>query len=125
MKDIQNREDIIFLIDHFYKRVIGDDLIGTFFTEVVVLDWDIHIPIMYDFWDTTLLGAQTYKGNPMVKHLELNMKKALTSQHFDRWLLLWKETITKNFEGAKAEEAITRATQIGALMQHKIAQHTK
>ncbi len=72
MKDIQERKDIELLVDEFYKKVLKDDVIGHFFTEVVQLDWEKHIPIMYDFWETTLLGNIKYKGNPMVKHIELS-----------------------------------------------------
>ncbi len=91
LKDIQNRSDIEFLIDEFYKQVIHDDLIGHFFTKVIQLDWAKHIPIMYDFWETILLGNMKYKGNPMVKHLELSKKEALKPKHFERWLALCKK----------------------------------
>ena len=124
LKDIQNSQDIKILIDEFYKQVVTDDLIGHFFTKVVELDWDKHIPVMYDFWETTLLGKMKYKGNPMLKHIELNEKESINPEHFDRWLDLWVTTVTKNFKGIKAEEAIQRAKQIGELMKFKIQQHT-
>ena len=123
MKDIENREDVEFLVDQFYKRVIVDEVIGHFFTKVVQIDWQKHIPVMYDFWETTLLGKIKYKGNPMVKHIELSEKVPLGAVHFDRWLALWKTTISESFEGKKANEAIQRATQIGGLMKFKIGQH--
>lgn len=123
MKDIQNRADIEFLIEAFYKRVIIDDLIGYFFTKVIKLDWDKHIPVMYDFWETILLGNIKYKGNPMLKHIELNKKETLNAEHFDRWLSHWKNTINENFVGVKANEAIQRAKQIAELMKFKIQKH--
>ena len=123
LKDIENRDDIILLIDKFYSRVIADDFIGYFFTEVIALDWDKHIPVMYDFWETTLLGKMKYKGNPMLKHLELNKKEPLVPAHFHRWLTHWETTIRENFSGRKAEEAIKRANQIAELMKFKIQQH--
>lgn len=122
LTDIQSRQDIQLLVDEFYKRVMADDLIGVFFTEVVKLDWNTHIPIMYDFWETTILGKPKYKGNPMLKHIQLNEKKPLMPQHFERWLLLWEKAIHENFAGVKAEETIARAKQIGALMEFKIKQ---
>jgi len=125
MNDIKNREDIEFLIDEFYKQVVKDDVIGFFFTQIVKLDFEKHIPTMYDFWETTLLGKMKYKGNPMVKHIELNDKEPLTSIHFERWLQLWEETLSKHFNGPKAQEALKRAKQIGELMKFKIQQHTK
>jgi len=123
MRDIQNRKDIEFLIDEFYKKLISDDLIGFFFTEIVELDWEKHIPVMYDFWESMLLGKAVYQGNPMLKHIELNKNEPMTNKHFDRWLTHWEDTIKENFEGLKAQEAISRAKQIGELMKLKIAQH--
>ena len=123
MKDIQTRKDIEKLLDEFYKKVVVDDLIGPFFTDVVQLDWEKHMPVMYDFWETTLLGNMKYKGNPMTKHFELNRKKTLLPEHFERWLSLWKESVNNNFKGNKSEEAIQRAVQIGGLMKFKIQDH--
>lgn len=122
MKDIQNRADIELLINKFYKKVLVDDTIGYIFKDVVHLDWDVHIPIMYDFWETILLGEVKYKGNPMIKHIQLSKQETLKKEHFDQWLQLWEETIRSLFLGSKSEEAIERAQSIGALMLHKINQ---
>ena len=124
MKELENREDIEFLVDTFYKKIIIDDKIGFFFTKVIKLDWNKHIPAMYDFWETTLLGVAKYKGNPMLKHIELNAMKELNAEHFERWLSLWKETIQGNFVGEISEQAIKKADQIGGLIKFKIEQQT-
>ncbi len=124
MKELENREDIEFLVDTFYKKIIDNDKIGFFFTKVIKLDWNKHIPIMCDFWETTLLGVAKYKGNPMLKHIELNAIEELNAKHFEHWLDLWKESIQENFVGEMSEEAIKRAEQIGGLMKFKIKQHT-
>lgn len=124
MKDIQQREDIELLVDEFYKLVIKDEVIGHFFTRVVELDWDLHIPIMYDFWETSLLGNMKYRGNPMTKHIELSRKETLKEEHFNRWLELWEKTIRKHFDGEKAETAIQRGRQIAGLMKLKIEQYS-
>ena len=124
MKNLENREDIIFLIDTFYKKILIDDKIGFFFTKVIKLDWSKHIPIMYDFWETTLLGVAKYKGNPMLKHIELNAMEELNSEHFERWTSLWTKTVQENFVGEISEQAIKKAKQIGGLMKFKIDQQT-
>ncbi len=120
MKDINNRKDIENLIDEFYRKVIRDDLIGVFFTEIVKLDWDKHIPIMYDFWESILFGNHEYMGNPMHKHISLNKMKVITDQHFERWLDLWQETLLENYSGEKADEAMMKARNIAAIMKAKI-----
>lgn len=122
MNDIENRKDIEFLIDAFYKKVIKDETIGYFFTNVIKLDWEKHIPIMNDFWETILLDQIKYKGNPIVKHIELDRKSELKSIHFDQWILLWETTIKLHFEGLRAEEAIKRANLMKELMLYKITQ---
>ncbi len=120
MKDIQNRDDIVLLVDKFYAKVLKDELIGVFFIEIVKLDTKVHIPIMYNFWESTLLGSRNYQGNPMIKHIQLNRMKAIKPEHFERWINLWEETVIENFSGEKASLAIQRAKQIGELMQHKL-----
>lgn len=120
-KDIASEADIKLLIDSFYKKVVVDPVIGFIFTDVVALSWEKHIPIMYSFWSSLLLGANSYSGNPMIKHIDLNKIIKLTPQHFERWLLLWEQTVNEIFEGKTAGEAIVRAKNIAGLMQHKIA----
>lgn len=120
-KDIENSDDIRLLVDSFYKKVVTDKTIGIFFTEVVLLDWQKHIPVMYAFWESLLLGTVAYKGNPMIKHIQLNTLKKIENIHFEQWLKLWSGTIDELFNGAKAEEAKNRATAISQLMLLKIS----
>jgi hemoglobin len=119
-KDIENTDDIKFLVDAFYQKVVNDDVIGYFFTEVVPLSWERHLPVMYQFWETILLAKAAYKGNPVKKHLELHQKEPLEVKHFDRWLYLWKATIDEHFSGKVAEEAKKKAVTMKQLMMAKI-----
>jgi len=120
LTDIQDKEDISVLVERFYTKVLKDDLIGHFFTEVVSLSWEIHIPILVSFWNGILFGVQEYKGNPMIKHIHLDKMYPIEEMHFERWLRLWDETVKENFTGPKSEEAIKRAADIGRLMLYKI-----
>ena len=56
-KDIENRQDIELLLNRFYEKVFKDDLIGRFFTEVVPLNLETHLPIIADFWESVLLDG--------------------------------------------------------------------
>lgn len=120
MKEIENINDVEFLVDEFYKKVVVDELIGKFFTVVVNFEWEVHIPIMVSFWETLLFGKASYKGNPMTKHIELNKLSKLEVVHFERWLKLWKETVNENFIGEKASDAVSKAETIAKLMQSKL-----
>jgi len=122
LKDITTRADIELLVRSFYEKALTDDHIGFFFTKVAAIDLEEHLPILFQFWETALLGAMTYEGNPMLKHIELNRKSPLKPDHFDRWLELWCTTVNEHFSGEKASEAIQRAQQIAGLMKFKVEQ---
>jgi len=119
-QDIKNRADVKLLVDSFYKKALLDKAIGHFFTEVIQLDLEKHMPKMYDFWETTLFHTANYKGNPLQVHLDLNHKSALEKPHFDRWLGLFNETVDELFSGEIANLAKTRALSIATVMQLKI-----
>ncbi|MEP1096516.1 MAG: group III truncated hemoglobin [Cyclobacteriaceae bacterium] len=120
MNDIQHREDIEHLVNTFYKEVVEDKIIGYIFNDVVQLDWEKHIPIMHDFWETVLLGQIRYKGSPIPVHIALSQKESLQPIHFERWIQLWETAVRTNFSGEKANEAVKRAKLMGELIQIKI-----
>lgn len=120
MSDITKRKEIETLVDQFYEKVVVDPVIGYFFNEVVKLDWEKHIPIMYDFWETVLLAKARYKGSPIPVHIALFKKEELKPEYFERWIQLWETTVRKNFSGEKANEAVQRAKLMGELMMVKI-----
>lgn len=122
MPDIQNNQDIEKLVDGFYRQVLSDPLIGHFFTEVVQLQLDKHMPIMYSFWESVLFGTGNYSGNPMTKHIKLNQQSVMKPEHFNRWVSLWESTVSSLFEGVKADLAISRARNIAAIMSHKVSE---
>lgn len=119
-RDITSRADIEQLVDTFYTRVKPDAVIGHYFTDVVHFDWDVHIPIMYGFWESVLLNTATYKGQVMQAHINLDKKSAFSQEHFDHWLMLWTETVNALFEGNKANEAIARAQAMAFLIHTKV-----
>jgi hemoglobin len=112
-KDIQGREDIVLLVDRFYEKVQGDPMLAPIFGHV---NWPEHLPTMYNFWASMMLGEQSYQGNPFQKHLPL----AIQSTHFDRWLALFTLTVRENFNGARADEILERANQIANVFQYKM-----
>lgn len=118
--DLTSRTDIEQLVAKFYKRAIADEEIGHFFTKVIVLDLEHHLPVIVNFWESVLLGNPVYRGNPMIKHLQLDDLSPLEPAHFRRWLALWSATVRENFSGVTADLAIRRATDIARLMEHKV-----
>jgi len=120
MNDITTRKDLEFLVNQFYDKVVNDDLIGFFFTDIAKIDLSKHLPKMYNFWESILLGNPVYEGHPMAKHFPINEVSALEEKHFTRWLQIWQETVHENFEGENAETAIKRALNIARIMHHKM-----
>ena len=120
MKNLESREDIELLVNSFYEKVVKDETIGFFFKDIIKVDWDKHLPKMYSFWESILFGQMSYKGNPMAIHFPINESTAMEKKHFDRWLSLWKETISENFEGENASMAITKSENIAKLMSYKM-----
>src|SRR5687768_18441878 len=101
------------MVYEFCENVKSDELLGPEFSHV---DWPHHLPIMYNFSSSMLLGDQSYAGNPLQKHLPLPIGK----DHFNRLLELFKETVDENFEGEKAEEVKMRADSIAKIFQFKM-----
>lgn len=108
MKPLETREDIQTLVDGFYTKVRADSYIGPIFTDVAQVDWDEHLPKLYNFWADLLLGEDTYRGRPFPPHMKLQLQPG----HFERWLKLFVETVDEHFVGLKAEEAKMRALRI-------------
>ena len=84
-KELATRADVEFLVQAFYQRLFKDDLIGYVFTEVVSVNWETHFPVMFDFWESVLFGTGSYRGNPMLKHIELHRIERLHPSYFHRW----------------------------------------
>jgi hemoglobin len=117
--DIRNRKDIEKLVNAFYEKIKSDDKIGFFFNDVAKVNWELHLPKMYDFWENILFYTANYEGNPMAKHKELHEKSTMTKAHFQHWIDLFNKTVNALFEGPKAEEMKNRAMNIATAMMYK------
>ena len=119
-KEIENREDLVLLLNAFYRKAFKDELIGRFFTEVVPLDLDTHIPVIADFWEAVIFGKHGYRKNVMEVHQHIHQLSAIKKEHLDRWVKLFTETADELFEGEKAILLKQRATSIATLMDLKL-----
>lgn len=119
--DIESRADCDRLVRAFYEKAMVDEMIGFIFVDVAKLDLDEHLPKIAAFWETVLLGGQSYEGRPFAKHAALDSKTRLRSAHFTRWLGLWKETVDELFEGEVADEAKRHADRVAAAFQSRLA----
>jgi hemoglobin len=81
-----------------------------------ISDWAPHLEKMYAFWNAALFSVPGFKGNPFAKHAPLGISQA----HFDRWLILFDETINSDFEGEMAEEAKNRAQLMATMFMKRL-----
>jgi hemoglobin len=120
LKDIECRKDIEKLMIHFYEKVKIDNTIGFIFTDVIQLNFEHHIPIIVNFWETILLDNPVYSNNAMEVHHQLNKKIPLQKIHFNAWLALFNHSVDELFVGQKATLAKTRAKAIADIMLLKM-----
>ena len=118
--DIRNKQDIIQIVNTFYDKVKQDPVIGHFFNDVMKVDWDKHLPKMYNFWDNVVFYTNNYSGNPMQVHKNIHVLHAFKAADFKQWLKLFVATVDELFEGVNAELIKQRALSVATIMQIKI-----
>jgi hemoglobin len=110
--DIQDRGDCERLVRAFYSRALADPVIGFIFADVARLDLEAHVPRITSFWETILLGAQSYTGGAFGPHAALHERISLRRGHFERWLWLWSTSVDGLFTGERAEQAKAHALRV-------------
>ncbi len=115
-EDISDQNDIKLLVDSFYDKVNQDELLSPIFNDLRQVNWETHLPIMYRFWGSILLGEASYSGQPFPKHRDL----PVSEEHFNRWKQLFSETVDEHFIGKNANEAKFRAETIAGIFWGKI-----
>ena len=115
--DIQSREDIILIVNAFYDEVKSDEKLKDYFVHV---QWDKHLPVMYDFWENVLFYTGKYSGNPMEKHKAALQKFSLDSSHFQHWVQLFTKVVNAMFLGKNAKMIVERAQNIAKIMEIKL-----
>ncbi|MDI9858121.1 group III truncated hemoglobin [Flectobacillus roseus] len=119
-KALEGREDVELLVNTFYDKVRDNQMLGHIFDHVARVNWQKHLPKMYNFWEMILFGTEGYDGHPLRPHFVINSVHQLTIPHFEQWLSLFFQTLDELFEGEKAEEAKQRAYNIANAWAHKI-----
>lgn len=118
--DILTRADIEGLINQFYSLVMKDEEIAPFFSEVAKVDWEHHLPQMYNFWESVLFSKKIFQGNPLRKHLELNQKQRMTHRHFAVWMRIFLLTVDNLFIGENADKIKQFAQMIRNNLESKV-----
>ncbi|MFY7900807.1 MAG: group III truncated hemoglobin [Chitinophagaceae bacterium] len=124
MKDITTKLDIELLLQAFYEKAINDELIGHYFTDVIELQLEKHLPIIVGFWESILLNTQQYNGNMFSIHQHIHHLSPFKPLHFDRWVFLFQQTVSEMYKGNTSELAKQRAASIATIMKTKLIYHS-
>tara|TARA_B110000908_G_C10190668_1_gene420320 strand:- start:362 stop:598 length:237 start_codon:yes stop_codon:yes gene_type:complete len=65
MKDIENKDYSIQMVNSFYNLVRNNDRLGFLFNDTVKVDWAKHLSKMYNFWESILFDKAIFSGNPI------------------------------------------------------------
>lgn len=95
------------LVHGFYDKVRADAVLGPVFAARIT-DWGPHLNKMVDFWSSVALMTGRYHGAPVVKHASLPLSWA----HFERWLMLFRQTAAETCSPAGAAHVVERAERI-------------
>lgn len=95
------------LVETFYSAIRSDELLGPIFMAHVA-DWTPHLARMKDFWASVTLESGRFRGNPMLKHIAVG---GLDNMHFDRWLVLWNQTLDDVAPNAAAAQVFRQAAE--------------
>lgn len=116
-----NESSIGTLVNRFYSRVREDDILGPVFARVIGDEWEPHLQKMRAFWSSLMLASGRYKGNPMMAHLMLLPR--IGTEHFERWLNIWKQTTAEMFPPQAAAVFVSKAETIAERLLATIDSH--
>ncbi len=109
------------VVDDFYGKARRDEVIGPIFNRVIAdADWPEHVDKITSFWSSMLLGAGTYQGRPMPRHLAIG---DLADPHFVRWLALFRETVEQLCPPDVARLFVDRAERVAQSLRLGLAQY--
>lgn len=101
------------LVHTFYARVRADETLGPIFEARLAGRWDHHLDKLVDFWSSIAMRSGRYAGRPQAAHHDLGLE----ARHFERWLVLFEETVSELCAGNAAAFFIDRANRIADSLQ--------
>ena len=95
------------LVRSFYDKVRRDEVLGPIFAARITY-WGPHLERMVAFWSSVALMTGRYHGRPVQAHTPLPIKR----DHFELWLVLFRETAHEVCTAEGAAHVIERAERI-------------
>ncbi|KTD05004.1 group III truncated hemoglobin [Fluoribacter gormanii] len=120
-----NKTHIEKLVTHFYQKVQRDEVLGSIFNDVAQVDWDEHIPLLCQFWNSIMLKTNEYHGNAYQKHVLLKQFVHIEEAHFVRWLDLFQEEAEFHLPAGISEEIVQKASLIAESLKYGMLSQEK
>jgi hemoglobin len=118
--DLDDPAEIAEMVRRFYADVAQDDLLGPLFNDVARVDWNEHLEKLTAFWCRALLSQPGYQGNPYRAHLAVHEQHPFTAAHFERWLVLFDDTLDTGWRGPRTEHARAFATRVAQVHSNQL-----
>jgi len=118
-RDIATDNDVGVIVRSFYRAAIPDELLGPVFERFGV-DWSRHIPKLVRYWEHVLLRRPGSGVNTISAHGDVQRIAPFGAAHIDRWVELWDDTVDALYAGPVAEQAKTRARQVGRALRSRL-----
>lgn len=117
-----NADSIRLLMDIFYGKIRADKQgLGDIFHSTIGRDndkWDAHKAKIARFWESMLLGASSYSGQPMKVHLDL---PPFPREFFNIWLSLFEESLKEVYDNQTCIDTIlAKASGIAQRFQYML-----
>ena len=103
------------VVRRFYAHARLDPDLGPLFSAHVA-DWEAHYTRMVDFWASVGLLAGRYHRNALEVHRPL----ALRPMHFERWLVLFDQTLQEEVSPQARQHLMTIAHRIAATLNSRL-----
>lgn len=122
MHEVVDRIAINQMVREFYATVLKDDLLSPFFIKALGDDlkngkWHEHLHTLDNFWLLMMTGRKGYGGDPFPPHAFLG---PLSEETFERWLKLFKETVSRLFVPEIADKFYLKAQRLAEIFMENL-----
>ena len=105
------------------RPALEDPIIGFIFVDVAKLDLEAHVPRLTSFWETILLGAQTYGGGAFRPHARAEREGPAAQRGTSSGgCAPGRGTVDELFAGDRAEMAKTHALRVARAFHGRLEQ---
>lgn len=121
-----NRENLHTLVYHFYERALKDAQIGAIFAlefgdDMGENEWQEHIALLVNFWDSIFNNPKAYNGDPYGPHFTIvNLKK----EYFPIWVALFAQTASEIYTPTIAKRFEEKAKAFSKEFIHRLGNDT-